>query len=38
MTWLAGFAAVVVVSLINYVILKNWVFSVRGEESANGQG
>ena len=36
--YLAGFAAVVVVSLSNYLILKNWVFSVRGEESANGQG
>ena len=36
--YLAGLVAVVVVSLINYLILKNWVFSVRGEESANGRG
>ena len=36
--YLAGFVAVIVVSLINYLILKNWVFSVRGEESADGQG
>ena len=36
--YLAGFVAVVVVSLINYLILKNWVFSVRSEKSANGQG
>ena len=36
--YLAGFVAVVIVSLINYLILKNWVFSVRGEEPANGQG
>ena len=28
--YLAGFVAVVVVSLINYVILKNWVFTARG--------
>ena len=36
--YLAGFVAVVIVSLINYLILKNWVFSARGEEPANGQG
>jgi len=35
--YLAGFVAVIVVSLINYLILKNWVFSVRDEEPANGQ-
>jgi len=29
--YLAGFVAVVVVSLINYLILKNWVFTVRGK-------
>ena len=34
--YLAGLVAVVVVSLINYLILKNWVFSVRGEGSTNG--
>ena len=36
--YLAGFVAVIVVSLINYLILKNWVFSVRGDGSADGQG
>lgn len=30
--YLAGFVAVVVVSLINYLILKNWVFTARGED------
>ena len=29
--YLAGFVAVVVVSLINYLVLKNWVFTVRGK-------
>ena len=29
--YLAGFVAVVVVSLLNYLILKNWVFTARGE-------
>ena len=33
----AGLVAVIVVSLVNYLILKNWVFGVRGEESANGR-
>jgi len=36
--YLAGFVAVVVVSLINYLILKNWVFTVRVEEPANDRG
>jgi len=35
--YLAGFVAVVVVSLINYLILKNWVFRVRGEGPASGR-
>lgn len=34
--YLAGLLAVVVVSLVNYLILKSWVFTVRGEGSANG--
>ena len=35
--YLAGFVAVVVVSLINYLILKNWVFTVRGEGPTDDQ-
>lgn len=30
--YLAGFVAVVVVSLLNYLILNNWVFTARGED------
>lgn len=30
--YLAGLVAVVVVSLVNYLILKNWVFTARGED------
>ncbi|MCY7280918.1 MAG: GtrA family protein [Sphingomonas bacterium] len=30
--YLAGFLAIVIVSLINYLILKNWVFTVRGKD------
>lgn len=34
--YLAGLLAVVVVSLVNYLILKNWVFTVRSGGSASG--
>jgi len=36
--YLAGFVAVVIVSLLNYLILKNWVFTVRAEGPVNGHG
>jgi len=36
--YLAGFVAVVVVSLINYLILRHWVFTVPGEGQSSGRG
>lgn len=34
--YLAGLIALIIVSLVNYLILKNWVFTVRGKGSADG--
>lgn len=35
--YLAGFVAVVVVSLINYLVLRHWVFTVRAKDGADAQ-